>query len=173
MCWSTPATDCRLHPRKASCRSPARFPGCRSRAARSVHTVRRPSSLWTPLAYEMSEWTPAIGQRAILRDRRGLQIRRAQVSQRISAWIVVVIVSADKSAEVEYGVVANDTRIRRRNIERLDLRVLIRVADIRQKPDLRSSRRSPRSAHSGCRMHWESGTMSGCSSGPDESNRPG
>jgi len=49
-----------------------------------------------------------VGECAVLSDGRGLQGNGPEVSERIAAGIVVVIVSADEGAEVKNRVVADD-----------------------------------------------------------------
>ncbi len=71
-----------------------------------------------------------ICQGAVLPNRGGLQVGRSQIGQRIAAGIVVIVVPADKSAQLEDRVIADDARISGRNIEGPDLRALVGVAHI-------------------------------------------
>ena len=73
-----------------------------------------------------------VGERAVLSDGRRLQSGRPEIGERITAGIVVVIVSADVAAEVENGVVANDVRVRGRDVECTNLGMLIGVANIHE-----------------------------------------
>ena len=70
-----------------------------------------------------------IGQCAVLRDRRSLQVGRSQVGQRIAAGIVVILIPADKGSQVEDRIIADDARISWRNVESPNLRALIGIAN--------------------------------------------
>ena len=72
----------------------------------------------------------AFGEGAVLGDGRGLQVGRPQVGQGIVAGVVVIAVPADKSAEVEDRVVADDAGIGGRDIEGADLGALVGVAHV-------------------------------------------
>jgi hypothetical protein len=71
-----------------------------------------------------------VGQGAVLLDRGGLQVGRSAVGQGIAAGIVVIVVAADKGSQVEDRVVADHARVSGRDVDGLDLGVLISVAHI-------------------------------------------
>ncbi len=71
-----------------------------------------------------------VGERAVLGDRRSLQVRRTQVGERVAAGIVAVSVSSEEGAQVEDRIVTDDMGVGGRNIVGIDLGELIGVAQI-------------------------------------------
>ncbi len=96
-----------------------------------------------------------VGQRAVLRDGRGLQVGWAQVGQWIRAWVIAIAVPAEKCAQVEDRVVADDVRVGGRDVIGVDLGALVGVADVARRLGWRLcrclGRWSRRSSRSGCR----------------------
>ena len=83
-----------------------------------------------PLGIREIGMDSGIGERSILRDRLVLQVRRTKIRQRVLAGKVLIAIFANVRSEVEYRVLPQDPGIGGRNIERLDLRVLIGIAHV-------------------------------------------
>jgi hypothetical protein len=67
---------------------------------------------------------------ASLRNRLVLQTRRPKISQRISAWIVVILILTNIRTKIEDRISSNRARIRRSDIKGPDLRALIGISNI-------------------------------------------
>ena len=76
-------------------------------------------------------WTPALVSERYLRDGLVLKIGRTEIGEGIVAGVVVVGVSADVGAKVEDRIlIQRCLRVGGRDVECVDLRSLIGIADV-------------------------------------------